>query len=486
MNRKIIQIFFILAIIIFSFSIVNKEFQNDTFFTIALGEKILNEGLNTQEKLVWHENLEFTNPRWGFDLITAIIYNTFGFVGIYVFVMTFAAIQGVLYYYILNKFTKKPKLSFIFTIITMYFSQGVFAARSQLISFMLFLIEFYAIEMLLETNKNRYFVILAIIPIVLVNVHATVFPMYFAFYMPYIAEFILSKLKLKSDESSKIIIENKNINKLLILIIIGVISGFCTPRELNAYTYMFRIMNGTSVDFIEELQPIKFFDQFYFSVIILLIIAIMMFTKTKAKVTDCFFIIGFAFMSLSTIRCIYYFLFVSTICIVRIINSCFEEYEVKSSFMSDNSKIIIMDLIFVVVVLNSIARLIDSATKEYADSRMYPVEAVNYILENIDINNMRIYNGFNYGSYLEFNNIPAFMDSRSELYTSDFNEGITILDDFQAITYGNESYHEVFEKYNITHALLYSGETVANYIKYDDNWKLLQDSGTFVLYEKIK
>ena len=46
---------------------------------------------------------------------------------------------------------------------------------------------------------------------------------------------------------------------------------------------------------------------------------------------------------------------------------------------------------------------------------------------------MKIFNHFNFGSYLEYKNIPVFIDSRSGMYTEEFNEGCTILKDWMNV-----------------------------------------------------
>ena len=75
----------------------------------------------------------------------ATIYNQFGFLGIYLTVIVVAIFQGLLYYYIINKITKKTYLSLFITLIVMYINQNEFTARAQIISFSIFLIEFYCI-----------------------------------------------------------------------------------------------------------------------------------------------------------------------------------------------------------------------------------------------------------------------------------------------------------------------------------------------------
>lgn len=50
-------------------------FQNDTFYTIKIGELIFNKGIDMQDHFTIH-NLPYTYPHWLYDLIIYLIYNT--------------------------------------------------------------------------------------------------------------------------------------------------------------------------------------------------------------------------------------------------------------------------------------------------------------------------------------------------------------------------------------------------------------------------
>lgn len=82
MNKKkniIFTIMAVLLIIIFCFAITPKTLQNDTFYTIKIGEYILQNGITMQDPFSWHENLEYTFPHWAYDVATYIIYHLTGF-----------------------------------------------------------------------------------------------------------------------------------------------------------------------------------------------------------------------------------------------------------------------------------------------------------------------------------------------------------------------------------------------------------------------
>ena len=73
MKNKFKKILCIILIIYFSISIVNKTFENDTYFGIAVGNKILDVGFYTEEDFSFIEGLEYENVRWIFDIIIATV-----------------------------------------------------------------------------------------------------------------------------------------------------------------------------------------------------------------------------------------------------------------------------------------------------------------------------------------------------------------------------------------------------------------------------
>ena len=68
--------FTILAVIliaIFCIAITPVTFQNDTYYTIKVGEHIAKNGIDGEDPFSWHENLGYTYPHWGYDLVTYFI-----------------------------------------------------------------------------------------------------------------------------------------------------------------------------------------------------------------------------------------------------------------------------------------------------------------------------------------------------------------------------------------------------------------------------
>ena len=485
-KNTIVQIILVLLICLVTVSTVRKEHtQSDIYFSIAVGDRIEKNGFENTDKLVWHEGLRYIYLRWGFDVIVNQIYDFWGLDGIQVFIVTISIFQMLLYYFILNSITKKKIYSFICTLLIIPQMLFELVGRAHLISFSLFLIEYYCIEKLVETNKNKYFIILMIIPLLLVNFHASTYPLYFLFFLPYIAEFILSKMNLKKDIFSKIIIEKRNINKLIILIFIGIFCGFCSPSGAEAYKYVFKVMNAISASFIVEMQPISILDDKLIALSISLFIGIIAFSKTKVRIVDCFLVLGITIMSLNTNRYTFFFYLIASISVFRLLNDFFKDYEINFDFIDLKLKRILAIWGILVIVFASCNKTISNYVHDYTNTLIYPVNASQYILNNIDISKMKLYNHFNFGGYLEFVGIPVFLDARAEMYTKEFNN-TSILEDWYKVTSGTESYNKIFDKYDITHALLYNDENINIYMKEDKNWKIVYQDEIFTLYENVQ
>ena len=77
MENKIELKFNIMAIIlitIFAICITPVTFQNDTFYTIKIGEYIMENGITMQDPFSWHEDIPYTYPHWGYDVATYLVY----------------------------------------------------------------------------------------------------------------------------------------------------------------------------------------------------------------------------------------------------------------------------------------------------------------------------------------------------------------------------------------------------------------------------
>ena len=125
----------------------------------------------------------------------------------------------------------------------------------------------------------------------------------------------------------------------------------------------------------------------------------------------------------------------------------------------------------------------------------YPVAACDYIIENLDLENIKLYNEYNYGSYLLYRGIPVFIDSRADLYAPEFNgtkgedgkyHGRDIFTDYINISNISTYYEDKFEEYGITHVIIKTNSKLNMFLKRDDNYKKLYSDNNFIIYERTQ
>ena len=500
-SRKRFIIFFLIWICIFALGMARKVLQNDTFYTIKIGELILNNGIDMMDHFSFHENLAYTYPHWLYDVFIFLCYKIGGFVGIHISsVVLFLLLLGIIFK--VNRLVTKNHLtvSAFATIICALAISGFVAARAQLVSFLIFALEVYFIEIFLQNKKKRYLVGLLILSTLICNIHLAVWPFYFVVYLPYLAEYIISfiasKIKLKKGNKfinflkKKFVLEkNSNIKYIFLVMLLSIATGLLTPLGDTPYTYTINMMMSNAQEYVLEHQMIDWKNSPFTIIIAFETIFLSLFSRVKLR--DFFMICGLVLMSILSMRHISLLALIGTICFARLFSMFLENFQfnVDNKIISFFNKKVVYFCSFGFVFVVACLMLNYNLSKDFIDKKMYPVGAVKYIKENINIDEMRIFNGYNFGSYLLLNDIPVFIDSRADLYTSPYSGlDYDIFDDYHYII---SNYQEKFEFYGITHVLLDKEmldkvNPLYNILKTDINYRVMYEDDYFVLYEKLE
>ncbi len=543
-------IFHIVAIIcisLFCAAISPKKLQNDTFYTITIGKYIFENGCSDLTKDLYSiHDLPYTYPHWLYDLGMYIVYHNFGQPGIYASTMILSAILGISVYALCNKKSKNKVVSFAVTIGAMYLVKSFIAARAQLVTFILFVWTVFAIEGFLETKKKRYALALILIPLLIANLHCAVWPFYFVLFLPYIAEYLLVSLedfniwfrirklflnlrkkltkkeekKLKIDEKIKQITKNKDIRNekvkklrenpyrvkveknhtvLLLIAIMGiaVFTGFLNPAGNGAFTYLYKIMKGNTTNSINEHLPLTLIDNTEFSYTVVIFLLFLIFTDTKLKLPDVFMLGGITFLAFKTRRQVSMFAILCGPILASMVSYVFNKYDKETilkieRFVSGWFGTIVIICLFIIWSTNLVKPVMNV---DYIDTSSYPVEASDWILENLDVKNIRLFNEYNYGSYLLYRGIPVFIDSRCDLYSPEFNgtynketkkyDGRDIFSDALNMAGIVNNYEAKFKEYNVTHIILYQNTKLAMLLEKDSNYKRIYYKGNFKIFERL-
>ena len=101
-NRKINVIVLFLLILI-SIIIIDKNLNSINLSSIAIGNKILKNGIFVNEDFTWVKGIKYENVNWLFNISISLIYNKIGFLGIYSFYILLTSFIGLTIYVILTQ-----------------------------------------------------------------------------------------------------------------------------------------------------------------------------------------------------------------------------------------------------------------------------------------------------------------------------------------------------------------------------------------------
>ena len=536
-----------ILLIIHCISMAPKGLQNDTFYTIKVGEYIAQNGIGnlTTDPFSWHE-LPYTFPHWLYDLSIFGIYSLGGMTGIYVSTIILTCILGLSIYFTSNKISKNAPVSAMITFIAMYLLQPYLAARAQLVTFSLMVLTIYLIEKFLENAKKRYAVGLVALSLLIVNLHMAVWPFFFVLFIPYFFEYVVSlniftfdlilkakilwqryrakdgyekriaelKEKIEQNKQKRAEIQknpykirvtrNDNIKKLFWVVVICACMGIFTPTGLTTpYTYLYKTMSGNTMQVINEHLPLDLASNQDFVAFFVMFIVVLTFIDIKIDLKHLCYYLGILYLALNARRQVSMFLVICTPILAKLIGEIFEKYAPK--LQEDLIKIITNfygKVIFAtIVIIISIQEFKPKINEQYYTNQDYPIYAAEWIKENLDYKNIKLFNEYNYGSYLIYEGIPVMIDSRCDLYTPQYNtktgnpaDGQDIFMDVQNVATGDAKYNEVFDQYGITHVITYSDSSLNKKLKSDSDYKKIypttleqkMQDDRFVIYEKIE
>ncbi len=499
------NIIFILLIAIVCMLTITKFCENDLFFDIKTGESILKYGVDFKEHFSFIPNLTYLYHHWLYDLLIYFIYKLFSYGGIFSLYLIIYILLGIAIYYVNLNYSKNKFISFITTIITILMCKSYIQTRVQTITYLLFFLELFFLEKLYQSGNKKYFIYLIILSIIIVNFHMPFWLFTVILTLPYLIELFLNLIKdnFKKLKSNKIILENaKNSNLLITAFYVLALSGLVSPYILKPYTFFLKALGNESFDFILEMQKTTPISNTILIILIIISLFIIIVLNTKIKLRDLLLIAGLSLFSLFAKRNIVFVYLIFPTLIIKILYYNYDFSKIKNKWKKLKKNklsnifnyigiifkqrvmhiaLILFLSITIIVGINSL----NLKNFDFLINNSYPVKSVEYIKKNLDYKNIKLYTEFNYGSYVAFNDIPIFVDSRAEVYIKEFNGGKDIIKDFLDVD-NFYSYKSVFNKYQFDYALVYYNSNIYHYLNSDKDYELIyKENEDYALFKKI-
>lgn len=465
----------ILALLTSSFYTIE---DGDTFFHIKVGEYITKHGIGTKDPFSMH-NLSYTPQQWLSDSIFYHIYNMFGYMGL-VILLHIVLVMIILILYQINKLSgNKHKLSIIsiYTSLALLNIFGFMVVRPQIFTYVLFLLQIYLLEKYLKTKRKRYLAFVPLVSLLTANFHIGTIPMVFILVLPYLVNsiFKIEKGKIYGDYHKQDFIW------LLSTLFLSILTAFLNPYGIKKILY-FTILFDANTQMIKEWQSPSFKGIQGVLIFLAFTLGILAFITSNKKISlkNLLMYFGLLFMSLYSLRYFPYFVLITQPIIVSILSQNNKIMNAKKSILTLNQK----KLVKVVFIVLLAFLAIDKFNYDYkvVDLDGYPVNAVQYLKENTDYNNIRLYNEYIHGGYLMFNDIPVFIDSRQDLYLNSYNPGCNVFNDYINVVKGKKHYKVFLKQYDFEFFIVPKDSLLYTYITADPMYRRIVEDKESILF----
>lgn len=153
--------------------------------------------------------------------------------------------------------------------------------------------------------------------------------------------------------------------------------------------------------------------------------------------------------------------------------------EIKTKFKIAFTAILSMASLFFLLVMSFGIKIYHGTADEYI--RQYLL--TDDIISEISGDDVVLYNNVNSGGYLIYEDIPVFMDGRTETYTHEYGNHDYWL---ESVNIDSSPQYAKDSGYDFTHLLFKKDSYEAKIYGASDEWKTILSSDNFILYKKIK
>lgn len=151
------------------------------------------------------------------------------------------------------------------------------------------------------------------------------------------------------------------------------------------------------------------------------------------------------------------------------------------SFMIKKRLCVIIS-VYLTLIAVYLAATTNIALSTESDSTYTPVAASDY-LDNHQ-GEMKIYNSFDNGGYLEWREIPVYLDARPELYETKINTKENIFSEFVNVHLSLTGIGQLTSKYQFTHVLAETDSVVDRDMSSNADYEIVVTGNGYRLYER--
>ncbi len=426
--------------------LTRSHIDNDSFDMLAQGRELFNHGIYHQDALSMHEGLEIVVQNYGITILYWLAYSAFGAPSLYLYIIIASIIISILLYKINMVLTnRRQNMSLFFMLLTSFLLSffGFMTSRPQLISYIIFLLLIYLLELYSKTKNPKCLFFIPLLSLIQINLHASLWLMLPIVTGCYIIDFLSKGQKIKP---------------LVICLIVLCLVGLINPYGPKMISFIIgSYSDGYMHKYIQELQAFRplegTFPILYFA--ILLSIIPCFYSKRKdMQLKYLLLYFGLLPLGLNTIKGMSQFILVMFFPIITSYKTVHLDI-IKLKQTTKNTLIyggtIASVFLFAFLLIKKLPKIQNYPSRIMKDTiDILDTKVAEASQEKSDL---KIYVGFNQGGYAEFRGYKPYIDPRAEVFLKTNNKKEDIFKEYYELTTGRQDKTEFLKKYDFDYVL---------------------------------
>ena len=413
-------------------------------------------------------NLQWISHEWLFGLIIYYIAEIFGLSFLPIFSgVWMAALVTFVFSTNIDNLRHAPLKTALLALYTGIIFMGATVARPQLILYTFTVILFMLLD---GQRKKTDWKIWLLVPLTVawVNLHGGSYILLFVFYaLMFIMDLFEGRVgRLEFNRPSKKIL----LTRLAVLVVSAAVVSI-NAHGLEMYKYPFTNMaDSVMLSTITEWMPLNVASiNAVFLVIPVLYFYSVFQSKDDVDPFELFYVLAFLFLGFKSVRFLIQLNLICLLCLPR--HVAFKESGVSKTYKY------VLPLVMLLLTVTS-TKSIKGAIAEPFNAYILPSEAVVSAVKELEPD--RLYNYYDIGGYLLYEQIPVFIDGRADIY-SKYNTM-----DFTNISEANYGFESLLDKYDFDAFLVNRAENLCLYLEERaDEYKLVLDDDIYALFVPI-
>ena len=462
-KKIIIAVLFIISFSLFLTSLFKLE--PDYFWHIKTGEYIYNNGIIKKDIFSWIvSNKYWMSHEWGFEIIIYSLKKIFSNYHIFIYLFSsFILLFLILYLFDKDKYYKNIPYTMLYILFFGIMFLPYIQIRPHMMSFVLLAILFYLLFDLYRNKDSNKIYFLPIISIIWANVHGGSSNLVYLFCFLF---GIVGLFSFKFNKIEAIPLSKRQIKKYFIVGLLCIIGVLINIHGFKMFLYPYQnMLDSTMVNNIMEWRgtSLNYWFHYTFILFLLLMFFTMLFSKKKINLLDLVLFLVVSYLGLKSIR---FWLFAPIIMSFIIFSYVKERNIEKGSSLS----FIIISIFFIGVFLYSFNNISNIKYNYYLNKKVISVLKKE--------KPKRLFNMYDYGGELVYNDIKVFIDGRADLY-SKYN-----YNDYLDISNLNKDTELLIDKYNFDYFLISKNFPIYLYLKNSNNYKSIYEDKEMIIYKK--